>query len=55
LRVDLRPASIAEAVSCLPSNNDEREQTGGHLLEKRVTLQEVAARFEQVYERSAGG
>ncbi len=58
LLVDLRPAEIAEAVSYLLSNNDEREQMGRmgrRIVEQKFTLQEMAARFEGVYERAARG
>ena len=55
LLVDLRPNEIADAVSYLLSNNDEREAMGrmGRLIvEQKFTLQEMAARFEGVYERT---
>ncbi len=58
LLVDLRPAEIAEAVSYLLSNNDEREQMGRmgrHIVEQKFTLQEMSARFEGVYERAVRG
>ena len=58
LLVDLRPTEIAEAVSYLLSNNDEREQMGRmgrHIVEQKFTLQEMAARFEGVYERAVRG
>ncbi len=52
LLVDLRPEEIAEAVSYLLANNDEREQMGRmgrHIVEQKFTLQEMSARFESVY------
>jgi len=55
LLVDLRPTEIAEAVNYLLSNDDEREAMGrmGRLIvEQKFTLQEMAARFEGVYERT---
>ena len=58
LLVDLRPDEIAEAVSYLLSNNDEREQMGRmgrHIVEQKFTLQEMSARFERVYEKAARG
>lgn len=55
LLVDLRPDEIAEAVSYLLANTDEREEMGRRgrwLVEQKFTLGEMASRFETVYRKS---
>ncbi|HSI72449.1 MAG TPA: glycosyltransferase family 4 protein [Fimbriimonas sp.] len=52
LLVDLRPDHIAEAVSYLLDNDEEREEMGRmgrHIVEQKFTLGEMANRFESVY------
>ena len=56
LLVDLRPESIAEAVSYLLRNDGEREEMGRRgrmLVEQKFSLAEMATRFESVYRRAA--
>ncbi|AIE86807.1 glycosyltransferase [Fimbriimonas ginsengisoli Gsoil 348] len=55
LLVDLRPDEIAEAVSYLLANGDEREEMGRrgrYVVEQKFTLSEMASRFEGVYRRA---
>lgn len=52
LLVDLRPDSIAEAVSYLLENRAVREDMGRHgrrLVEQKFTLDQMVTRFEEVY------
>lgn len=52
LLVDLRPEEIAEAVSYLLTNDEEREamgRMGRHIVEQKFTLDEMVRRFEKVY------
>lgn len=54
--VDLRPEGIAEAVSYLLENEDEREQMGAmgrRVVEQKFTLQEMVRKLEGVYESAA--
>lgn len=54
--VDLRPESIAEAVSYLLTNEREREamgERGRELVERKFTLDRMTDRFEDVYRRAA--
>jgi glycosyltransferase involved in cell wall biosynthesis len=54
--VDLRPDSIAEAVSYLLTNEREREEMGERgreLVERKFTLDRMTDRFESVYRRAA--
>ncbi|CAN5448395.1 glycosyltransferase family 4 protein [soil metagenome] len=53
LLVDLRPDEIAEAVSYLLDNEEEREEMGRmgrHTVQQKFTLDEMATRFERVYQ-----
>lgn len=55
LLVDLRPEEIADAVSYLLSNSDEREEmgrAGRNLVERKFSLGEMAGHFESVYRKS---
>lgn len=54
LLVDLRPTEIADAVSYLLSNGEQREEMGRRgrfLVEQKFTINEMANRFEQVYDK----
>lgn len=54
LLVDLRPAEIAEAVNYLLANVDEREEMGRRgrwLVEQKFTINEMATKFENVYQK----
>lgn len=56
--VDLRPEGIAEAVSYLLSNEDEREQMGAmgrRVVEQKFTLHEMVSKLEDVYTLAARG
>ncbi len=56
--VDLRPEGIAEAVSYLLSNEDEREQMGAmgrRVVEQKFTLHEMVSKLEDVYTMAARG
>jgi glycosyltransferase involved in cell wall biosynthesis len=53
--VDLRPEELAEAVSYLFTNHDERErmgQNGRMIVEQKFTLPQMARQFELVYEKT---
>ena len=53
--MDLRPDEIAEAVSYLLANGDEREEmgrAGRDLVERKFSLGEMATRFESVYRKT---
>lgn len=55
LLVDLRPDEIADAVSYLLANGDEREEmgrAGRDLVERKFSLGEMATRFESVYRKT---
>jgi glycosyltransferase involved in cell wall biosynthesis len=55
LLVDLRPDEIAEAVSYLLANGEEREEmgrAGRDLVERKFSLGEMATRFEAVYRKT---
>lgn len=55
--VDLRPEAIAEAVSYLLENDQEREamgQMGRRTVEQKFTLTEMVKKLESVYARCAG-
>jgi len=55
LLVDLRPNEIAEAVSYLLANGEEREQMGYHgrrIVQQKFTLNDMVTRFETVYRRT---
>lgn len=55
LLVDLRPDAIADAVSYLLENHDEREEMGRcgrKVVQQKFTLAEMANQFEQVYARA---
>lgn len=52
LLVDLRPDEIAQAVSYLLENGEEREEMGRRgrfLVEQKFTLHEMASKFESLY------
>ncbi len=55
LLVDLRPGEIAEAVSYLLTNPEEREEMGAagrRIVEQKFTLQEMVNKLEGVYHRA---
>jgi glycosyltransferase involved in cell wall biosynthesis len=57
LLVDLRPDQIAEAVSYLLDNEEEREEMGRmgrHIVEQKFTIGEMASRFESTYRTMVG-
>jgi glycosyltransferase involved in cell wall biosynthesis len=57
LLVDLRPDAIADAVSRLLSQDEERETmgiNGRRRVEERFTLGRMVERFEEVYRKAAG-
>jgi glycosyltransferase involved in cell wall biosynthesis len=54
--VDLRPEGLAEAVSYLLSNEDEREEMGAmgrRVVEQKFTLHEMVRKLEHVYQNAA--
>lgn len=58
LLVDLRPQELAEAISYLLENEEERNQMGtlGRIMvEQKFTLRHMAERLEGVYERAIAG
>jgi glycosyltransferase involved in cell wall biosynthesis len=55
--IDLRPETLAEAVSYLFTNDEERErmgQAGRRIVEQKFTLPVMAREFEGVYRRALG-
>lgn len=55
LIVDLRPEAIADAIGYLLENEPERERMGRNgraLVERKFTVEEMANRFEAVYQRA---
>lgn len=57
LLIDLRPEGLAEAVSYLLTNDNERERmgaTGRRLVEEKFTIGGMVSRLEDVYQRAVG-